>query len=128
MEHLGHIIKWTGLIGLTNKYYVQLSLILLLSVGQNIYAQRGYAKDSLQIKVYTEIDYKNSKPVKVSVKKVFCDYCSDKQKEFIEEEARRGTYEELYNPKYFTDNGVARLALIIRVSKKDFARMIDDEN
>ena len=107
------------------KYQLVLLLILCLVSVSNA---QSYKKDSLQIKVYTEIDYKNSKPVKVSVKKVFCDYCSDKQKEFIEEEARRGTYEEFYNPKYFTDNGVARLALIIRVSKKDFAKMIDDEN
>jgi len=100
----------------------------LFFLGQNAYGQLGYAKDSLQLKVYTEIEYNNSRPIKIEVKKVFCDYCSEIQKKFVGEEARRATYEELYNPKYLTENGIAKLALIIRIAKKDFARLKDNEN
>lgn len=39
----------------------------------SLFAQ-GYAKDSLQIKVYTEIEYKNREAKDIKLKKVFCDY------------------------------------------------------
>jgi hypothetical protein len=90
-------------------------------------AQLGYAKDSLQIKVYTQIEYKNYKAIKIISKKVFCDFCSDLQLKYLENEALRRTNLEVANPKYVSKNGKAKLALYIRVSKKDFAEIKDNK-
>ncbi len=86
-------------------------------------AQQGYKKDSLQIKVYTEITYKDYKPVDIVVKKVFCDYCTEIQKQVIGEQALKISKADQYNPKYVSANDKARLALLIRVAKKDFAKL-----
>ena len=88
-------------------------------------AQLGYKKDSLQIKVYTEITYRDYKPVHIEVKKVFCDYCSENQIKLIGEEALRRTKDDQYNPKYVSANDKTRLALFIRVAKRDFAKLKD---
>ena len=74
---------------------VQILLLLFCCYGvSNLFAQVGYQKDSLQIKVYTEAEYRNGLITEVKVKKVFCDYCTDHQKELIQEEAERRTYIE----------------------------------
>ena len=91
-------------------------------------AQQGYAKDSLQIKAYTLITYQNSKAVKIELSHVFCDYCSDFQKEAIGEEAKRRAYQNRYLPENRIDDGEKRLAVYIRIAKKDFAAIKEDEN
>ena len=50
----------------------------------NIALSQSYKKDSLQIKSYTEIVYKDSLAVSIKLKKVFCDYCNSKQLKIIE--------------------------------------------
>ncbi|MBD0832156.1 hypothetical protein ICJ83_08430 [Aestuariibaculum sp. TT11] len=89
-------------------------------------AQVGYQKDSLQIKVYTEIDYQNFMPQAIRVKKVFCDYCTKFQKEQIGNEAYRRTFLVRNNRKFRLEKGSFRHAMYIRIAKKDFARLKEE--
>lgn len=93
----------------------------------NSFGQIGYQQDSLQIKVYTEIEYVNRQAQNIKVDTVFCDYCSVNQIQRLKEEARRRAYMESNNEKYRLINGKKKLALYIRISKKDFLE-IREEN
>jgi hypothetical protein len=90
-------------------------------------AQLGYQKDSLQIKVYTEIEYVRYKTKSIRVKKVFCDYCTKLQSEKIKEEAMRIGYMVRNDKENILNNGIKKLAMYIRVSKKDFAALRENE-
>lgn len=91
----------------------------------SVFAQNytTYRTDSLQIKVYAQIEYTNSKVKDIKITKVFCDYCSDFQKEALENEAYSRVAYEAYYPDFLVENGKRRQALNIRVSKKDFAEL-----
>ena len=91
------------------------------------YAQRGYQKDSLQIKVYTEIKYENYRAQDIRVTKVFCDYCSELQTTKIKEEAKRIGFRVRNNRDNIIEKGIKKLAMYIRVSKKDFAALREEE-
>jgi len=84
---------------------------------------QGYAKDSLQIKVYTEITYQNREAEDIKLITVFCDYCSESQTTKIGYEALNRAYDERYNPDNILENGTKKLAIIIRISKDDFLEM-----
>lgn len=90
-------------------------------------AQVGYQKDSLQIKVYSEIDYHNRQVEAIRITKVFCDYCTAYQKDIVGEEAFRRTYLARFDKNVRQIEGTYRHALFIRVSKKDFARIRTEE-
>ncbi|GAA3789233.1 hypothetical protein GCM10022271_22180 [Corallibacter vietnamensis] len=94
----------------------------------NVANSQGYAKDSLQIKVYTEILYKNNIATEITLKKVFCDYCSNTQNEAIAKEAIRRSNLEKYEAYNRLQNGIKRIATYIRVSKKDFAALNEKDN
>ncbi|EGV44859.1 hypothetical protein BZARG_67 [Bizionia argentinensis JUB59] len=81
---------------------------------------QGYAKDSLQIKVYTQITYKNKEAKDIKLLKVFCDYCSDAQTTSMGNAALRRSYDERYYPENILVNGKKKLAIIIRIAKDDF--------
>ena len=104
--------------------------ILLWLVGflgvNNLSAQVGYQKDSLQIKVYTEAEYRNGLITEVKVKKIFCDYCTEYQKVLIEDEAERRTYIESREKGNRISNGTFKHAVYIRIAKTDFAEMKSD--
>ncbi|MGY0392378.1 hypothetical protein ACW5R3_07495 [Bizionia sp. KMM 8389] len=85
----------------------------------DVYAQ-SYAKDSLQIKVYTQITYKEQIAKDIKLLKVFCDYCTDKQTSSIGYAALRRAYDERYDPENILENGEKKLAIIIRIDKGDF--------
>ncbi len=106
-----------------NRIYGKYSLLTILFVlmGVNAIFAQSYKKDSLQIKAYTEINYKNSKAIAIKLKKVFCDYCTSMQIESIGEEALRRANIEKYYPENKLENGKKKLAIYIRISKKDFA-------
>ena len=89
-------------------------------------AQKGYAADSLQIKAYTSITYRNTKVKEIKLLKVFCDYCNDKQLESVGNQAIIITEGEKYKAENRLENGTKKLALFIRVSKKDFQAIKDD--
>jgi len=89
----------------------------------NIFAQSGYQKDSLQIKVYTKIEYKDSYATDIRIDKVFCDYCSEYQTEKVKEEAKKIAYYERNEKQNRLKNGIKKLTLYIRVSKKDLLEL-----
>ena len=86
-------------------------------------AQRGYSKDSLQIKVYAEILYQQSKATSIEVTKVFCAYCNDTQTKLLEEIG----YEKAYIDRYAKENrmkdGKKRLAIYLRLPKDKFREL-----
>ena len=92
------------------------------------FAQIGYQKDSLQIKVYTEIEYINNNVKNIKVDTVFCDYCSSYQIKMIKGEALRRTYLARNDKGTKLINGKFRHALYIRISKKDFLEMNEDDD
>ncbi len=98
-----------------------------ISVG-NTFAQIGYKKDSLQIKVYTEIEYINRQVNYIKVDTVFCDYCSPNQIKRLKEEALNRTYLARNDKEIKLINGKYKHALYIRISKKDFLEMKEESN
>lgn len=92
------------------------------------FAQIGYQKDSLQIKVYTEIEYINNNVKNIKVDTVFCDYCSSYQIKMLKEEALRRTYWARNDKGIRLVNGKYRHALYIRISKKDFLEMNEEKD
>ena len=102
--------------------------IAFLTLGSVATAQSsGYRADSLQFKMYTRLFVNDQIELdSVVVKKVFCDYCSDKQLEILKREAYRQSIMESENPKY-KKPGQHRLALYVRLSKEDF-RALNDQN
>lgn len=86
-------------------------------------AQAGFKKDSLQIKVYTEIAYEGDVPTKISVVKVFCEYCNEEQLKYLSQKAWKSTYHNRYGYKEKIRNGKAKLAHFIRVKKEDFKKI-----
>lgn len=103
-------------------------IILLFFVAfANRAMAQGYQKDSLQIKVYTEIEYVQYRVKSMKVTKVFCDYCTTLQAKKIKEEALRLAYLARNNKDYLLEKGIKKLAMYIRVSKKDFAALKEDE-
>lgn len=84
------------------------------------FGQEGYAKDSLQIKIYADITYENNRSKSIKVRKVFCDYCTEIQLKYIKEEGWRRAYDERYLPENRLIKGIRKLTIIIRMAKKDF--------
>jgi len=102
-------------------------IFLLIVFANQANAQLGYQKDSLQIKVYTEIEYVQYKTKSIKVKKVFCDYCTKLQSETIKDEAIRIGYRVRNDKENILNNGIKKLAMYIRVSKKDFAALRENK-
>ncbi len=100
-------------------YYLIALFLCCFSFNYSIAQKRNFAKDSLRIKVYTEIEYVNGRSKIIIVKKVFCDYCSDNQIEALKEKAKELAFYDRYNPKKRLLNGIRKMTMIIRVSKKD---------
>ena len=105
-----------------------LIIILCYILAFKGFSQSGYQKDSLQIKVYTEIEYVDRLVRDIKVKKVFCDYCTEFQTEQIEKEAIRRTYLVRNDVDIRLINGIYRHALYIRISKKDFSELKEETN
>jgi len=82
--------------------------------------QRSYRTDSIQFKAYTRL-YINEKLGidSIRVKKIFCEFCTEKQLRALRQVALHMSKEERYNPKY-RKAGEHRLALYIRLSKEKF--------
>ncbi|WP_052184159.1 hypothetical protein [Psychroserpens sp. Hel_I_66] len=88
---------------------------------------QSYRKDSLQIKSYTRIEFRNNEIKDIKLINVLCDYCTDLQKEVIGEEAMRRAKTESYDPKNRVKEGDKKLAIYIRIAKKDFAAIKEEE-
>ncbi|MCF6296012.1 MAG: hypothetical protein L3J25_10035 [Flavobacteriaceae bacterium] len=109
-------------------YYIVALILCCFSFNYSIAQKRSFDKDSLRIKVYTEIEYVNSYSKEITVKKVFCDYCSENQIEALKVKAKELAFYDRYNPKKRMVNGIRKFAIIIRVSKKDFIAIKEDNN
>jgi hypothetical protein len=111
---------------LKSPYCLIILFLCCFSVNYSVAQKRDYTVDSLQIKVYTEIEYVNRQPKGIVVKKVFCDYCSENQIKYLEEKAKELAFYDRYNPKKRIVNGLRKFAIIIRVSKIDFLAIRDE--
>lgn len=107
-----------------NRWLIAISFLI---VSASLSAQTGYRKDSLQIKVYTVINYEKSHPKQIDVTKVFCDYCNKAQMKVIEARAWDMTYDMRYAPENRIEQGKRKLALFIRIAKKDFSKLDNEE-
>jgi len=88
---------------------------------------QSYRKDSLQIKAYTLIKYENNQVKDIELIKVLCDYCTDLQKKAIGEEALRRSFLDRYSDENRMTNGQKKLAIFIRVAKRDLAAIKEEE-
>jgi len=84
---------------------------------------KDYRNDSLQFKMYTRLYVGEQLQLdSISVRKVFCDWCTDVQLDILKEEAMRQSLIERYDPRY-KKPGEHRLALYVRFSKEDFKNL-----
>ena len=100
------------------KYSVLILLILTFSLSK-LQAQ-DYKKDSLQFKIITSIKYKSSNVEHIKLKKVLCDFCTEKQTEQLGLQALKLAALEQDDPKNKMKNGIKILSIYIRLSKIDF--------
>ena len=113
---------------LNKAYYIIILILCGLSFNYGVAQNRDFKQDSLQIKVYTEIEYVKSQATNITVKKVFCDYCSEIQMKYLSEKANELAYYDRYNPRKRLVNGIRKFAIIIRVSKKDFLALKNEND
>lgn len=86
-------------------------------------SSKDYRNDSLQFKMYTRLYIGDQLQLdSVSVRKVFCNWCTEQQIYVLEEEAMRQSLVERHNPRY-KKPGEHRLALYVRFSKEDFKNL-----
>ena len=104
-------------------YYLVALIFCCFSLNYCIGQNRDFKADSLQIKIYTEIEYVNRKSKEITVKKIFCDYCSENQIKYLTEKAKELAFYDRYNPTKRLVDGIRKFAIIIRVSKKDFSEL-----
>ena len=110
--------------GIVAKYNLICFVVLCSLTSQ---AQIGTYADSLQIKTYVTIHYKNQLPSNIVVNKIFCDYCNDNQKKHLKQRAWQLAYFERYNPENVLKNGKRRLTFLIRMARKDLIRLREEE-
>lgn len=98
-------------------------MLLFFAFAKAQSAAKDYKKDSLQFKMYTRLFVSEQLQVdSVTVKKIFCDWCSESQMDVLQQEAMRQSMIERYNPRY-RKPGEHRLALYVRFSKEDFKKL-----
>lgn len=109
---------------MNNKYAILVAFLILFFQSACIQAQsRDYRIDSLQFKMYTRLYVNERIQVdSIVVKKIFCNFCTQIQTDFLQNEAKRVSRLESRQPKY-RHKGEHRLALIVRFSKEDFKRV-----
>lgn len=109
-----------------NAWYISL-LIVFLTFGIKAQTYTDFRKDSLQFKMYTRLYIDEQLQIdSLTVKKIFCDFCSDRQMDVLHQEAIRQSMIERHNPKY-RKPGEHRLALVVRFSKADFKKLNDKQ-
>lgn len=108
-------------------YYIVILVICCFSFNYSIGQTRDFSKDSLRIKVYTEIEYVEGRMKKVEVTKVFCDYCSDIQIRALEEQAKANIYHDKSYWTYGKVNDIQKYTLIIKAAKKDLLAIKDEK-
>lgn len=89
---------------------------------------QSYRIDSLQIKAYTVIKYRNNEVKDIQLLKVLCDYCSELQLKAIGNEALRRSYTDRNLAENRMENGDKKLAIFIRIAKADLAAIKENLN
>jgi hypothetical protein len=106
----------------------QRSCVLSFLISTMTVGAQSYRKDSLQFKSYVGIQYRSSEVKSVKLIKVLCDYCTDLQKEALGIEVTRRARIESYDSEIKLKDGDEKLAIYIRISKKDFAAIKEKED
>ena len=123
MVHRGRIIRWIGLTGqvrVRSLAYCTLLFALWVSSG---HGQEISLNDSLQIKAYALIYINSEKQVdSITVSKVFCDYCNQRQLRLVKEHARERTINS-YKLFPYDKQGVYRNVLFLRYNKAEFRKL-----
>ena len=109
-------------------YHFVVLIICCFSFNYGIGQTRDFSKDTLRIKVYTDIEYVDGRMKKVTVTKVFCDYCSPVQIEALKEQARANAYHDKRYWTYGRVNDIQKYTMIIKVAKKDLIAIKNEEN
>ena len=112
---------------MSKEWIVIVTFVLIVLGSANMLAQEGYRADSLQFKMYTRLYVGAESGLdSIVVKRVFCDFCSQVQLEMLKREAYRQSLFESRNRKYQSP-GEHRLALYVRLSKKDFKALNNNQ-
>jgi vacuolar-type H+-ATPase catalytic subunit A/Vma1 len=102
--------------------------LIYIMFAKSIQAQvHDFKKDSLQIKVYSTILYKNYTPKKIEILKVFCDYCNEAQVKIVKRKAWDESYRLRKSSEYVLENGTSKLAIYLRFAKTYFRSLNNDE-
>ena len=109
-------------------YHFVVLVICCFSFNYGVGQTRDFSKDTLRIKVYTEIEYVEGRMKKVEITKVFCDYCSPVQIEALKEQARTNIYHDKSYWTYGKVNDIQKFTLIIIAAKKDLIALKEPEN
>jgi len=91
-----------------------------------MFGQNGYAKDSLQFKAYVHLTYLEARVTNIKVKKVFCDYCSESQLEYLTQKFWDMANSEKYDSEVRLQKGLRKRTLLTRIPKKDFKNLKND--
>ena len=119
----GHLIRWIEETGSVRTKILVITGILFFYAFAKAQTHYDYRQDSLQFKMYTRLYIGEKLEVdSLTVKKIFCDFCSEGQMDVLQQEAMRQSMIERYNPKY-RKPGEHRLALIVRFSREDFKNL-----
>lgn len=106
-----------------HKCIILVGVLLSFAFAKAQIPAKNYQIDSIQFKMYTRLFVGKTLEVdSISVKKIFCDWCSDSQMSVLRQEAIRQSKIERYNPRY-KKPGEHRLALYVRFSKEDFKNL-----
>jgi len=105
------------------KLFVIIAFLLCSAYGL---AQKGYSKDSLQVKLYADIKYENKQTKSIEIRKIFCDYCNEAQLKLIKEEGWRRAYQGRNLSVNRLTEGTRKLTIIIRFAKEDFKNLKSD--
>lgn len=108
--------------------YVAVFFICFFSFNYSIGQTRNISKDTLRIKVYTEIEYVQGRMKKLTVTKVFCDYCSPAQIEALKEQIKEIVYREKRYWTYGKINDIYKHTMILSVSREDLLAIKNEEN
>jgi hypothetical protein len=108
-------------------YYLIAIVLSCFSFNLGFAQKRDSGKDTLRIKVYTQIKYVDGRMQNVEIEKVFCDYCSPLQIEALEDEARSIIRREKMYWTRGKENKIQRYTLIISVARKDLLALKEQE-
>jgi len=85
-----------------------------------MFGQKGFAKDSLQFKAYVHITYLEARVTDIKVRKVFCDYCSENQLEYLKQKFWGMANSEKYDSEVRLQKGLRKRTLITRIPREHF--------